>query len=912
MSLLQKRGVDDWDDDVAPKRLRLADAEKALDPHTTRVHNEYRRQLAHTTLPDWKAFEYLVSLETGTFGVDMAPPSFFDDEPVLSTRDVGLDHISFDKTIVGQTKHYPCGSSVDYKDFARFFCAASCALVPPSVKFLATLPETKLTDHVAKVASYKGCDHVTFDEAALRAKHVVEDAAPDPAPLPIVARASQLDAVSRFFAGGDTFSLQAPPGWGKTQVMLMIARQTLATSDGSIIVLVNTSDLLHQVHRAFNEQGVPASLAEEDGPDERVVVATYQSMPTRVLPTHTPSLVVCDEAHHLEAEGKWAEWVATFAKDARVLRTSGRFSSTTHVDHVVSYEDAIEEGVVSDYCVVLQHWTTGERTRAIAEYIRDTPELGALVFVFWNTVERARESHRASYELGLASELLIGEMADAERKRIRERVDGGHVRVLHLCGCYNEGVSISSVSAVVFGDPRSSVKNVFQCQARANRLHPNKPFYRVVLPIFGDADLEHVGEYVGILAKSDPRIAKAVRRLHNGDGSARVRVRAQGPESDAICVRTVEFLGSLLREHLSVAAKIDYLCSLSEKPNRNETAIVLLGDEEVEFAVGGFFNNIVFTWHPDPEKRPKTLDEATKARLERVPWIKQILDERLRRWAAEKAKPTMTQKVGCLCSLTQKPKETDKAMLWVGDEKVEFQVGKFLFSIVTAWHPDPPKRNQKLDEATKAKLERVPWFRAFLDECLDRWAAEKREPTTQQKVDYICSLPEKPKIRDTGTVYVGDKKVEFRTGKFVHNIANCWHPMETKRRTTFDKRPVQRRQLESLSWFRAYLNKCVDRWTAEKPVRFPKLKLDYLCSLPEKPKIRDTGTVYVGDKKVEFQVGKFLFPIVTAWHPDPKKRQFKTLEKATKAKLERVPWFRAFLDECLERWTADASLTPAA
>ena len=589
--------------------------EAALDEHTWKVHNLYRHILLHRTLPAHARFELLVSLATGTFGMDMMPPSFLDDESkvIVDRRgngvDCGIDHINLSKTIVGQSKRYTGSSTVGWADITKFFGAYKCLETPPKERFLATLPLTRLAGRVSVFCHLKGIQHVKLDD---------EDATPLPlareAPACrseyLALRPSQEDVLAAFHAHeGQVFTLEGPPGWGKTRVALALAQETCSRG-GRVVYLVNTIDLLDQTRSTFEAAGV------------RAEVVTYQSAHGLAALTDVDRLIA-DEAHHLDREGMWDASVRRIGNACRTIKMSGKYSADTVVDHVVPYDAAIREGVVADYRVVLQYWTEGVRTKEVSRFIHETPALGPLVFVFWNSVANAEEAARASRDLLDSSAVVTGDTPAEERVRIRWAAERGDVRVMHLCGCYNEGISISVVSAVVFGDPRMSVKNVFQCQARANRLHPTKPFYRVVLPILGDADFDVVAQYVGAIAASDDRVLDAVRRLVDGLPTSRVVVDGTRGD-DATCTRVVEFLGSMIRS--LVDDKVNALSRMSARPKFEDKTTIKRGGEEVEFNVGQFWNNICQNWKSKGNPH-LCLSNAQKKKVEEAEWFTAALSK---------------------------------------------------------------------------------------------------------------------------------------------------------------------------------------------------------------------------------------------------------------------------------------------
>ena len=688
--------------------------------HMLLVHNLYRHILSHHTLPAHKRFELLVSLSTNTFGIEMMPPSFLDNETVVVNRrgygvDCGIDHINLTKTVVGQSKRYTGTNKVDWADISKFFLASECLATPPSVRFLATLPSTGVTKRALGAMQLKHIEHKRFDEATLATLPVCSapsTAIPDTVCTAdgIVMRPTQADVITAFHASPRAvFTFEAAPGWGKTRVALFLGHETYLRG-GRVVYLVHTVDLLTQTRSTFEAAGVPAS------------VVTYQSA-HHVAALADGDLLIADEAHHLDRDGDWNAAVCRIGSACRTFKMSGRYDSHTEVDYTVSYDAAIEEGVVADYRVVLQSWTPGVRTWEIARFLHETPTLGPLVFVFWNSVENAEAGHRASCELLDTSAVVTGTTPDAERVRIRRLAEEGYLRVMHLCGCYNEGISIAAVSTVVFGDPRQSPKNVFQCQARANRLHHTKPFYRVVLPILGDADLDVVAQYVGALSMSDERVHDALSRLVDGHPTARVVVNGC---DEATCTRVVEYLGTSMRSMID--EKIAILAALSEKPHSKHVTTIRRGDVVVEVNIGWFLCYASQNWkeHGTPRTR---LTDAQKARVAAAPWFGAALAAWQKAWdaAAQVAfVPTVDEKIEKLVALSEKPLQKAVATIRRGDETVEVRIGGFLCNISQHWKEEHGKPITRLTDAQKARVAAAPWFGAAIVAWQKVWNSTKK------------------------------------------------------------------------------------------------------------------------------------------------------------------------------------------
>ena len=787
------------------------DDERNVPPtdHTQLVHNLYRHILSdsRTEMPDWRRFELRVSLSTGTFGMDMMPPSFLDDEsPVLVDKkghgvDCGIDHISLDKTVVGQSKRYTGTNKVDWPDITRFHGAYECLATPPGTRFLATLPETGVTERVSDFMRLKRIEHRTFDDATLVPARSVSTASARTDAGELALRPSQADVVSAFLASSrKTFTLQAAPGWGKTRIALALGRETIRRG-GRVLYLVHTVDLLAQTRATFGAAGVAAE------------VSTYQGAHKLAALTRK-DLLVADEAHHLDKEGVWKGHVLRVGEACRTFQMSGMYASGTDVDFDVSYDTAIEEGVVADYRVVLQYWSEGVRTKEVARFVHETPTLGPLVFVFWNTVENAEAGHRASVHLLDSSVVVTGKTPDAERERILRLAEDGHYRVMHLCGCYNEGISISSVSTVVFGDPRQSVKNVFQCQARANRLHPTKPFYRVVLPILGDADLDVVSQYVGVLATSDDRVHDAVVRMTNGLPTARVVVGGTR-DGEAAYERVVEYLGATIRS--LVDEKIEALVALERRPKQKDVVSVRRGGEEVTFLVGRFWNHIQTNWK-DGRKPPLRLSEEQKERVEQATWFASALSSLKEKWdAREQAAfvPTVDEKIEALVALKARPKKKDVAFVRRGDEEVVLKIGHFWNHIQQNWKKKGGRPRMLLLEEQKKRVQEATWFASALSSLKTKWDARDQaafDPTVDERIEALVALEARPKQKDVVFVRRGGEEVTFPVGQFWNHIQTNWKECGKRPNTLLVER--QRRRVEQATWFASALSSLKTKWDA--------------------------------------------------------------------------------------------------
>jgi len=107
---------------------------------------------------------------------------------------------------------------------------------------------------------------------------------------------------------------------------------------------------------------------------------------------------------------------------------------------------------------------------------------------------------------------LIGNDTDDKRKRIKRGVLSNTISIVSLCGMFNEGISIDNLQTVIFGDLRHSRINKIQIAMRASRLHPTKPFYRIIIPINND-DLKgnDIKKIINSFEEIDENIRTAIK-----------------------------------------------------------------------------------------------------------------------------------------------------------------------------------------------------------------------------------------------------------------------------------------------------------------------------------------------------------------------------------------------------------------
>jgi len=394
-----------------------------------------------------------------------------------------------------------------------------------------------------------------------------------------------IDDVINGFSSNDKGRLIMACGTGKTLVALWISEK-LETSRTLVLVpslslldqvskewLTNSNELLNPLFVCSDqtvgddvfisntgELGNPPTTNPDDihqflsGPGRRVIFSTYQSSPqiseAQALGAPAFDLVVADEAHH--CAGKLDSAFATVL-DADILKANKRLFMTatprnvtrrrrdaaaqsdvqvTSMDdldlfgpemHVLTFGRAIEDGLLSDYQVLILGITDSEikelalHRRFVElfgpDFSTDAENLAHLVGVikairkydlqyvltFHNRIVRAKNFVDSIESLNeilpteegvghLWSKHISGDMTSRQRNQILENFKSGEGRtnLLSNARCLGEGIDIPGIDGVGFIDPKRSIVDIAQAVGRAIRKSDLEKIGTIILPVLID------------------------------------------------------------------------------------------------------------------------------------------------------------------------------------------------------------------------------------------------------------------------------------------------------------------------------------------------------------------------------------------------------------------------------------------
>ncbi|MCZ8255010.1 MAG: DEAD/DEAH box helicase family protein [Polaromonas sp.] len=273
----------------------------------------------------------------------------------------------------------------------------------------------------------------------------------------------------------------------------------LALTANAPLIILTTYSSAPVVGRALLSQGIQADLAVFDeshrtatGAPSQFSSALFQDYfpaAKRLFLTATPRVYpVADDGPSISMDNQ-----ALYGK----------------VAHVLSVSDAIKQGLIADYRILVSVVTTDElqdpgtdavarhRQAAAVAISKAMKEFGLRKgFLFHRSVADAEafsNSEVLARETGVQAIHINGGMSMNERLRLLGEFKSADRSLVTNAKCLTEGVDVPSVDLVCFMAPKKSTVDVVQAVGRAMRTAPGKRHGYVLLPMLVDL---HKGETV--------------------------------------------------------------------------------------------------------------------------------------------------------------------------------------------------------------------------------------------------------------------------------------------------------------------------------------------------------------------------------------------------------------------------------
>ncbi len=513
----------------------------------SKYRNKYLNILSNwkNNIPEWKAFEYAVALKHSMIVWSDIPPNFGEIYKLPHLMDYGIDCINLEYNKTLQVKHYN-KSNITWKIMSTYI-AYSLYVLGISDMNLITTPTANISSMACR--SFPNLLRYTLDE--------LTESLPDPPVFekPVFEkRQYQTDCVNLFLQSDQSIMrFELPCGVGKSYIIYEIILQS---PDKKHVLFVPWTDLANQMMTQLESFNIKAKLMGDgchvDNIDNiQVLVCITASAKKLAKMDFSFDYKFIDEAHHVEKmESKQLEYINEIESE-RELHLSATFRKIHPLDYCMSLRDAIDGGWLSDYRIYIEYFTKGEMFDNVVQLVKTNPDWFPM-FVYFNTTERAIE-----FAKQVGCEYLIGTCSKSKRARIVDDLNNYKLPILSLCGCFNEGISINNLATIVFGNYRFSKINRIQIAMRASRLHPNKPFSRLVFPIckggFEDKDLQAMLKSFGEI---DYKLSESMRNNGTRISITSRNEKAELVPAEFICEKIYNRFGELIGK-LTIEEKID-------------------------------------------------------------------------------------------------------------------------------------------------------------------------------------------------------------------------------------------------------------------------------------------------------------------------------------------------------------------
>ncbi len=361
-----------------------------------------------------------------------------------------------------------------------------------------------------------------------------------------------------------------PTGGGKTVCFAHIA-QSSERRGRRVLILCHRVELVDQIVDALRQcdvepdiiaAGYNRALRAERASNRAVAVASVQTLVRRLDSYPAPTLIICDEAHHMVNGNQWSTAVRAYS-GARLLgvtatpiRLDGR-GLAGHFDTLItgpSVRELIDAGYLAPPRVFAPptvdtsglHVRAGDYRADEAAALMDVPSItgdavshyrrhadGKRALVFCTSVEHARNVAAQFNAAGVPSIQLDGTTDRMVRRMAVQDFKDGKIRVMASCDLFSEGFDAPGTEVGILLRPTQSEALWRQQIGRVLRPAPGKDHALI---------FDHVGSTVKFGLPDAPRewslTANATRRAKKPPPAVRVcpKCFAASPSRAAACV----------------------------------------------------------------------------------------------------------------------------------------------------------------------------------------------------------------------------------------------------------------------------------------------------------------------------------------------------------------------------------------
>ena len=379
-------------------------------------------------------------------------------------------------------------------------------------------------------------------------------------PIPQTLRTYQCDAINavqKAWENDDNAPLVAvATGGGKTTILAQLLVDTLDPRTQRALVVAHTEEIIFQLYERIRNQfsgtldshfgdaavpGIGIVMAERDGANARIVVATRQSLHTKrlaaLLKHGAIDTLVIDEAHHAQGDNSYGQMIKTLRAANPALKIVGLTATPSRGDRralatifsSIAYEWLIPDGISGGYLVPVQRirvsthinlsgvkTTAGDyQTPALisaletanwldlcaSAYQSHIVKSGRSCLAFFPSVEMSRQFAAKLNEMGVPAAHIDATTPKDERRTHLRAYQDGTLKAISNMGVLTEGFDAPSTGAIFLARPTRSRTLFTQIVGRGLRPFPGKHDCLLVDMTVEDTRALETGTLLGRMVK---------------------------------------------------------------------------------------------------------------------------------------------------------------------------------------------------------------------------------------------------------------------------------------------------------------------------------------------------------------------------------------------------------------------------
>jgi len=320
-----------------------------------------------------------------------------------------------------------------------------------------------------------------------------------------------------FMSGKRATCIVAPCGAGKTIIMAWMSAQA-KLKQNNVLFAVHRQELIDQSSRTFQKLGVSHGIIAAKYPmalDEKIQIASIQTVIRRMDKINEPQLIILDEAHHSTAS-TWRKLLETYPNayviglTATPARMGGQGLGDIFQSLIMgpSVKQLVEWGNLSPYryyappvaadlsglrvkygdFVQSEVTMAMDKSEIIGDLIKQYQKLapGCRAVCYCASVAHSQHTAEMFRQSGIPALHIDGETHSAVREAAINDFKAGKIKILCNVDLVSEGFDVPAMEAVILARPTQSLTLYIQQSMRAMRIDDDNPEKTAII-------IDHVG-----------------------------------------------------------------------------------------------------------------------------------------------------------------------------------------------------------------------------------------------------------------------------------------------------------------------------------------------------------------------------------------------------------------------------------